>query len=368
MKSGSLDAGQSGAARGLKANDRRGTPRFGARVGLLLLVGTSVGIGGAARAAEPSKPPASFREPVASTVASSPGASVQAKGKSVWDKLPKMKNGEIKLLEAGAEPRQQLRYKYPVGAGGVVRLTTRSELEVETDGKKQKAGFVPKLEMLAKLKVKEKQSDGDFLVDLIGLRPRVRNASQLPAPIQKQLETALGKLPKLHGISEVNDRGVQKALKFDAAKVDSVEMNQILQGLQANLGGMSAPLPAEAVGVGAKWAVNTSVVQQGLPLTQIAIYELVSLKDGVGRTRVEMRQIAPKGEIKLPGAPPGAKTELVKMTSKGEGESYFDLENPVPKGRMKTSTKISLKTTMGKRSQSVTLRIKALLRFRPKTK
>ncbi|MGE0324677.1 MAG: hypothetical protein AB7K71_01015 [Polyangiaceae bacterium] len=346
------DLGQRGALR-----------RWG--FGLSLLVCGAICVGSAAHAAEPSeKAPAAFR------VAGAPAsirAAAQAKG-SVWDNLPKMKNGEIKLLEAGAQPRKQLRYKYPVGAGGVVRVTTRSELEVETDGKKQKAGFVPKIEMLAKLKVKEKQSDGDFLVDLIGLRPKVRNAKELPKQVQKQLEVALGKLPKLHGVSEVNDRGVQKALSFDAAKVDSMEMSQILQGLQANLGGMSAPLPAEAVGVGAKWVVNTSVVQQGLPLTQIAIYELVSLEGNVGRAKVEMRQLAPKGEIKLPGAPPEAKTELVKMTSKGEGETYFDLENPVPKGRMKTSTKISMKTTMGKRSQSVTLRIKSLLRFRPKGK
>lgn len=175
---------------------------------LSLLVSAGLCTGSAAHAAEP-KAPAAFRS---GAPAAAPRSASQAKG-SIWDKLPKLKNGEIKLLEAGAEPRKQLRYKYPVGAGGVVRVTTRSELEVEADGKKQQANFVPKIEMLAKLKVKEKQADGDFLVDLVGLRPKVRNAKELPAPVRKQLEAALGKLPKLHGSSEVNDRGVQKALK-----------------------------------------------------------------------------------------------------------------------------------------------------------
>lgn len=318
--------------------------------------------GGSAVSAAP-KAPSAFREaPAAAPVAT---AQLGAK-KTDWSKLPKTKPGEVKLLAAGAEPRVPLRYKFPVGSGGTVRITTRSELAVETGGKTQQAGFIPKLEMWAKLKVTSKQADGDFVVDLLGMRPKVRNADKLPPEIKKELEAALGKLPKLHGVSEVSDRGLQKQLKFDAAKIDSVELGQIMQGLQANLGGMSAPLPTEAVGVGAKWLVNSSVVQAGMVLSQIAVYELIEFDGKVGRALVEMRQTAPKGQITLPGLPPGAKTELVKMTSKGEGETYFNLENPVPKGRVKTSAKIALKTTMGKKSQSVTLRIKALLRFRPK--
>ncbi|MEZ4375288.1 MAG: hypothetical protein R3B07_31035 [Polyangiaceae bacterium] len=105
---------------------------------------------------------------------------------------------------------------------------------------------------------------------------------------------------------------------------------------------MSAPLPAEAIGVGAKWVVNTSVVQQGLPLTQIAIELSVSLEETSGEPRSRCVSSPPKGEIKLPDCPSRGQDGAGQDDLQERGETYFDLENPVPKvAPKKTSTKIS---------------------------
>ncbi len=309
------------------------------------------------------KAPASLRAAPASAPAMP--ALAKTKKKSVWDKLPKTRSGQIVLLEAGAEPRRALRYRFPEGAGGKVKITTRSELAVEAGGQREEAGFVPRLEMLAELKVGKPPLAGEFAIHVLGKRPKITNLGSLPAPLRKELEAALGQVPELKGVSVVTDRGVQKRLTFEATKGKSAEVQQILQGLQANLGGMSAPLPEEPVGVGAKWLVNNSVTQAGMTLTQLAVYELISLEGNVGRALIEIRQQAPKGRLQVPGMPADVKTELVRMSSKGEGETYFNLDNPAPKGRVKTSAKITMKSTRGAQSQEVTLRIKGLLRFRP---
>lgn len=287
---------------------------------------------------------------------------------SVWKNLPATKPGDIKLIDAGAEPRRALRYDLSKAAGGRLRMTTASKMSVEVQGQKRKAGVVPKLEMVADLKVRERNTQGTrFVIDLLAHRPRVRNKKQLPELLQKALDQALGKVGKLKGKSVVTDRGVVKDLDFDLSKVPA-GARQIVAELQGNLGRMTAPLPKEPVGIGARWVVNDSVTQQGMKLTQLAVYELVELEGTKGKAKVRMRQKAPKGQVQLPGLPKGAKTELVRMTSWGKGETEFDLKTPVPRGRVKTSATITLRATQGAQTQSVTMRIKSLLRFRPPKK
>jgi len=92
---------------------------------------------------------------------------------------------------------------------------------------------------------------------------------------------------------------------------------------------MTLPLPAEAIGPGAKWEVKMPLESQGMKINQAATYELVSIEGERVTIKSTTVQSAASQKIQNP-AMPGLKLDLTKMTGQGTGETTLDLGQLMP--------------------------------------
>ena len=93
---------------------------------------------------------------------------------------------------------------------------------------------------------------------------------------------------------------------------------------------LASPLPAEAVGKGAKWRVSSSSDFMGMNVNNIATYELAGWQDGVASLNVSIEQQANPQNITSPQLPPGTTLTLKSLASQGRGAATMRLDRLMP--------------------------------------
>jgi hypothetical protein len=104
---------------------------------------------------------------------------------------------------------------------------------------------------------------------------------------------------------------------------------------------MVTPLPAEPVGLGARWQVISRTATGGADLLQSAIYTLKSRDGGRATLEVKLIQLAASDTIHSPQMPAGMSAKVKSFSSGGSGTTQVDLKSVAPEGGAMT-----LKTTM----------------------
>ncbi|MEM9493127.1 MAG: DUF6263 family protein, partial [Myxococcota bacterium] len=126
------------------------------------------------------------------------------------------------------------------------------------------------------------------------------------------------------------------------------QIKQMMGSAEQNMKQMSSPLPAEAVGVGAKWELHQQMKQNGIELKQVTTFELIELNGDKGKLKASVRQKADPQSVSMPN---GVNADLVSLNSSGEGIVNFDLSKLVPN----SSIAIKNNTTMKVMGQEVTV-------------
>jgi hypothetical protein len=311
--------------------------------------------------ATPSAPPvaSSLAAPAASSaeppVAESPDAGP----------LKKTKGPKVELVEAGTEPRRELRYVYKKGQKERIDLTTKTKLGMTMMGKTVDAPATPPVSMIASLEVVSVDGDGTAKRKLAVEKVKMTAAPDPANPGAKELAEQLGNLEKLRGRDEVDSRGVVRAIRMEFAGSDDPQLKQIASSMEQNFGQLGAPFPEEAVGVGAKWRVKTRLEQMGFRLDQTATYKLVALDGDKGKLEITIQQTAPAGKLALPGVPPGASADLESMKGHGTGDVAFELGRTVPFGNMETTADIKVKIDMAGQTQSTSMKMTMNVSLKP---
>jgi hypothetical protein len=271
----------------------------------------------------------------------------------------------VKLLEPGAEPRRELRYRYDKGRVERARLISGTGLTMEVGGQKLDLPAMPDLEMNAKIRIVDLLASGSARRQLVIDKVDLKQGGIDPS-LRDDVEQALARLEGLKGRDLIDARGFIHELKLEKVQARP-ELRQFLESMQQALGQMGAPFPEEAVGKGARWQIETKVTQQGLELRQSATYELIELDGDKGLTKMALQQRSPPGAVNPPGLPPGVQAELLSLDSRGNGELRFDLGRMVPDGHVTTNSKIKVRTKLPTGgSQDATMTVIARATFAPK--
>jgi hypothetical protein len=98
--------------------------------------------------------------------------------------------------------------------------------------------------------------------------------------------------------------------------------------LRWSLGQMTPALPAEPVGVGAKWSAHESILQGGILVNQLRTFELVKVAGNRVELSVDLRQSASPQPYTNPMT--GAKFELQGLNGIGSGSVGWDLSQLAP--------------------------------------
>lgn len=239
----------------------------------------------------------------------------------------------VRLLEPGAEPRRQLRYKPAVGDHYLMSMTMNIEQKMEMGGNPLPSTPMPGTVMTYDIKILEVRPDGDikYALNLTKADIDSKNEDPMSQAMRGGLKTMVG----MAGTVVVTSRGDTKDVDFKLPEGAEPMAAAFLEQMKGSARQMSMPLPEEAVGLGAKWEVENKVKTSGATITQTAALTLKEVSEDAFVLGVAMTQKARDQMIESPMG----QIELAELDGTGEGTIHATTKKLVP-----TKSEISMKS------------------------
>jgi hypothetical protein len=279
------------------------------------------------------------KPPSTPTSAESPSKSVQLSQES--PKTPAAAQSNVELINAGTEPKQQLRFTPGANTKQTLQMTMDMDMAMSVGGQTQPAFDSPPIKMTMESEVKKVDANGDIHTDFSYSDADVVAAKNTQPQLVNAMRAQVKKLVGLRGSMIVDNQGNTKQANFNAPETLDPNTKKMVEQMVTSLKQLSSPVPSEAVGVGAKWKIPNSVTANGMTMNQSSTYELVDIKDNVASLQVSMEQQAGTQKINPQGLPPGASIDLKSMNSQGNGKLKLALNQVMP-----------ISSTMSMRSKS----------------
>ncbi len=244
---------------------------------------------------------------------------------------PNSKPLQTELLSPGVEPRQQLRLKPSLGIKRTTTMTVKMEMAVSVAEKSINPTKVPTMVLTIDTQATKIDANGDIHYEFSYANADVGgDTSNLPTAAVDSMRSAVKKLVGLKGNFIMDSRGAHKGGSFTLPKDADNSVKQIVENMSKSLQQLASPLPAEAVGKGAKWRISFPSNVSGMNVNQTAIYELMDLQDGVATLKTSVEQQANPQNLTLPQLPAGSTMAVKSFVSQGQGEVIMRLDQLMP--------------------------------------
>ncbi len=244
---------------------------------------------------------------------------------------PNSKPLQTELLSPGVEPRQELRLKPSLGVKKTTTMTVKMEMAVSMAEKSINATKVPTMVLTIDTQATKIDANGDIHYEFSYVNADVAgDISDLPTAAVDKMRVAVKKLVGLKGSFIMDNRGAHKGGSFTLPKDADNSVKQIVENMSKSLQQLASPLPAEAVGKGAKWRISFPSNVSGMNVNQTAIYELMDLQDGVATLKTTVEQQANPQNLTLPQLPAGSTMAVKSFVSQGQGEVIMRLDQLMP--------------------------------------
>jgi hypothetical protein len=238
--------------------------------------------------------------------------------------------GELRLLDAGSEPHEALRYRFPAQDAARLRITVGLVIETEMTGAEPGRGGAPAIATVFQIGPAEPLGDGRMRFPIhVHIPPAI--AQEIEPQDRAVWEPLLAGLGQLRGDFVVDDRGRGEGT-LDEPPIDP-RAGQILSAYVSALRGLTVPLPDEPVGAGARWSQTRPLPNRGTTGTQTTTYTLVERTAGEDGAIIDVTLEQAAGRQPLP--PDGPQGTLVSLESRGASrrqlsftgiESRFEME------------------------------------------
>ena len=238
---------------------------------------------------------------------------------------------QTELLNPGVEPRQQLRLKPNLGIKRTTTMTVKTEMGVSVGEKSINPTKVPTMVLTIETQATKIDANGDIHYEFSYANADIGgDTSDLPTAAVDSMRSAVKKLVGLKGNFIMDSRGSNKGGSFTLPKDADNSVKQIVENMSKSLQQLASPLPAEAVGKGAKWRISFPSNVSGMNVNQTAIYELMDLQDGVATLKTSVEQQANPQNLTLPQLPAGSTMAVKSFVSQGQGEVIMRLDQLMP--------------------------------------
>ena len=178
--------------------------------------------------------------------------------------------------------------------------------------------------MTIELIVDDVMPNGDFAYRFEYTDMEVVDDPNNPSPAAQAIRNSIKPMIGMTGEGVTSNCGITRSAQINVPENAPAMIKQLLGGMKDALQRLSAPLPEEAVGVGAKWEVIQDVTANGMDLTQTTIYELVAYVDGGFTVSSQTTQSADPQQIKNPALPPTMKMMLDSLVTTGGATSTLN--------------------------------------------
>jgi len=244
----------------------------------------------------------------------------------------------VKLINAGAEPRQKLRYLLAGEVDEKVQSTVQMAMATSVKGQPVPAATG----RVARKLVASVHAKPDASADLISFEYKLESCTEEPSdgeaianlkPVEKALCTGVG--TSVGGVWTT--RGILLESAIHAPPGSSPQVASMMDSISQSLRQMAPPLPAEPVGVGAEWVVSTRMPMSALPLDKTVHYKVLEL--GSSRLVAEItvsQRLRPRN---TEGAGKGLQ-RLSALSGEGRGHIEVDLTHMVQVGDMQMTIRM----------------------------
>jgi hypothetical protein len=264
----------------------------------------------------------------------------------------------VKLLDAGKDPKTVLRFKPTAGSKTTLELTMKMSMEMALGGNSMPSPKLPEMKMAMDMTVKDVTPAGDATYDFTLTSADVADDPAAMPQVVTAMRQALAGAKGMTGTAKVTSRGFTTEGEFKTPDNMDPKAKQLMDGMKQSLKQMSAPLPEEPVGVGAKWEVQYNITQNGMSLTQIAQTELVSLEGNKAKLKLTLSQKADPQKVSAPGMPPGVEMQLTSLKSDGTGESNLDFGKLWPESsKAGLTSEIKMQMEQNGQKQDMTMKM-----------
>ena len=185
---------------------------------------------------------------------------------------------ETRVTEPGAEPRQELRLHPKPGDKQTANMTLKTTVDTTMAGMPSQVVKAPTMNMTYETTVKSVSEAGDITYDLVVKETNVPEESGVLQQAVEPLKTALAGMQGLSGTGTMSSLGQSKGFKFQFPTNAPASTRMLVEQMKDAFVNLSASLPKEALGAGAKWEVKESLASQGVTIQQTSTYELASFQ------------------------------------------------------------------------------------------
>ena len=236
----------------------------------------------------------------------------------------------VVLIDAGAEPRTELRFDL---TDGLETLNSRQTQSITQSVGDEVINPGP-LQVIDSVTTLNVMRDGDvFVIDSVidsiaaveGTDPTVIDA------VNQALSASVGTATS----AVINDRGLLGESSFDPSN------DELLDDLLAAQGEVANPLPLEAVGVGAIWENTQTIGIFGIDVEQTTRTTLTAIDANIITLDVTVTQTVPEGSTI---DAQGQQLEVLAWESTSIGESQIDLTKVAP---IRTTSQTTSDQTLG---------------------
>jgi hypothetical protein len=265
---------------------------------------------------------------------------------------------DVVVLDPGGEPRQVLRYRLTEGQVERTVSVMRMGMRTVVDGEWTPWLGLPPMEMAATSTVTDIADDGSYVVEVVYTDVGVpRDPGQLPPEAMEEMEASLASLVGMRQVLRIDDRGRILAAATSLppgaeSAVDPAQLDTITQEL-------IDPLPAEPVGVGARWQVSRRTSDamgfEAYGSNVLTLEEV--LPDGRLRMGLDIDLSADPGPMTLPDMD-FLDATIDRFTTDGGGDKTVDLGsvNPIV-GRSDGISDYAFTIAFGDRSETTQLQM-----------
>ncbi len=247
----------------------------------------------------------------------------------------------VVLADTGAEPREQLRYDLAAMRPQQMRMDMTMRMTMTNPMFGDQTVAMPTMRMNMEMSEADMNENGTLRLGF-----RFRGVEIIPIAgtdpgMVAAMQGAMAGMDNVTGYTVIDNRGHVLEADFDASGAPAAVQQQ-LGSMRDSLEQMVAPLPDEAVGIGARWSITTSVDANGASIQQTATYELLERTANAFRVSVTMAQTAEQQQIQDPSIPPGMSVWLDSYSATGSGGAVIPLNSPVPTSNASINSNMSM--------------------------
>ena len=264
----------------------------------------------------------------------------------------------VTVVSPGAAPRKVLRYVVGKDYKAHMDMTMALGMTLGMAGMDGQSIPIPPMKMGADLAVTGITPAGEISYSFGFSDISVDSANADPS-VAAMMQGFAADMKALRGSVTMTNRGESRGAHFDVTQVSNPQLSQMVGSLSQSLDGLQMPLPAEAVGVGARWEGRQTLNANGIAMQQKSTWEIQSIDGSDVKVKVTIEQNAGAQPINSAGMPAGAEMALDKMSGTGSGNAVFHLNGLVPTSDVSTSSTMYMSINVGGQSQPVTVAVTA---------